>query len=171
MRRAVSILLVLGLLVAPMASFAEETQPAESEEESEPGVAHRILTYVPCRIFDVLDVVRMRARVGPGVALDIRATQYVDLFLGSYGTLYVGLPGPRGRKVPKSPIWFETRTGVEVSVADATAELGAGPDYSTGEFGLGFQAAIIGFDFGVDPVEMLDLVGGILLFDFLDDDF
>jgi hypothetical protein len=128
------------------------------------------VTYVPNRLLDVLDVVRLRARVGPGFAVGVRATELADLYLGSYAALYVGLPGPRGRRVPKLPVGFENDHGVEVSVVDASSGFGFDPGYTATEFGLGFQAAILGIDLGIDPFEIVDLAAGLVLLDPRGDD-
>lgn len=143
---------------------------SEDETDNGPGVLHRIVAYVPNRLLDVVDIVRSRLRVGPGVALGIRATEAADLFVGNYTTLYAGLPGPRNRRIPRLPVGIESRTGVEVSAADVSTGFGAGPDYSSTEFGFGLQAALIGLDVGMDPVELLDLITGLFFVDLREDD-
>jgi hypothetical protein len=130
-----------------------------------------ILMYVPNRLLDALDMVRARLRLGPGFAVGARATEYADFYVGTYVSVYIGLPGPRGRKFPRLPVGMESKTGAEVSVVDATIEGGMSPDYGMTEFGFGFQALLLGIDVGVDPFEMLDFVVGFLTFDPLDDDF
>jgi hypothetical protein len=145
---------------------------SETEEDNGPGITHRIVTYIPNRILDVFDLVRLRVRVGPGIAVGIRATEAADFFFGTYFTVYAGLPGPRNGHIPKLPVGVETKTGVEVSLADVTTEaVLMGPDYSNTEFGFGFQALILGLDFGVDPFEFVDLVAGLFTLDLKDDDF
>ncbi len=144
---------------------------ARAEGESGgPGAPHRIVAYVPNRVLDALDVVRLRARVGPGFAVGVRATELADVYVGSYAALYLGLPGPRGRRVPKLPVGFENDHGVEVSVVDASSGFGFGPGYGATEFGAGFQAAILGIDLGIDPFEILDLAAGLVLLDPRGDD-
>jgi hypothetical protein len=135
-----------------------------------PSLLHRIVLYAPNRVLDVLDLVRLRARVGLGTALSVRATEAADLFIGSYAAVYAGLPGPRVRRIPRLPAGLEIRSGVEVSAADLSTGLGAGPDYSATEFGLGFQAYLVGLDIGVDPMEAVDLALGLFLLDLRDDD-
>lgn len=159
--------LALSAPGVPAPAWADED---EEDDVGPVGVAHTLLLYLPNRIFDVLDIVRARVRVGPGVAVDVRATELADLFVGSYGTVYVGLPGPRGRRIPVLPAGFETRTGVEASVADVTAEGALGPDYGLAEVGLGLQLFLIGFDVGVDVFEVGDLVLGLFTIDPMDDD-
>ena len=112
----------------------------EDEDESKHhGAWHTALLYIPNRIFDVLDIVRARVRVGPGIAVGARATEYADVFAGTYASIFVGIPGPRGEPEINWPFGLESNTGVEVSVADATTGAGASPNYGDFEFGVGLQ--------------------------------
>jgi len=165
-RLLATIILLLVLLLLPISALAGETTPPER-----PGkpLSHRLLFYIPNRIFDVFDLVRARVRVGPGFAIDGRVTKYGDVYAGSYSTLFVGIHGPRMKPRVPWPIGFESRTGIKAtSVANAATK---GPPYGYGEVGAGFQAAIIGVDVGVDPVEVLDLILGFFLIDLTGDDF
>jgi hypothetical protein len=121
--------------------------------------------YIPNIVLDLFDVVRLRVRVGPGIAADVRATKLASVFVGSYGSVYAGLPGPRNRPEPKLPFGLESRSGVQVSVVDGTADSDIGPDYGPTEVGLGVQALIVGVDVGVEPLELLDFVAGIFFID------
>ncbi len=135
------------------------------------GVGHKLLLYIPNRIFDVFDIVRARVRLGPGLAFGTRVTKYTDLFLGAYTTVYLGLPGPR--QVPRVP-WpggIESRSGLAASVADATTtSYDSNPRYSPTEIGCGAQAVLAGAEVGVDPAEVFDLALGLLFIDFREDD-
>jgi hypothetical protein len=164
--------LSLTLFVLPAAASDTATSDADGEDRDDgPSVLHRVATYLPCRVLDLLDVVRLRARVGPGAAVGVRATEVADFFIGSYWSLYAGLPGPRGRRMPKLPVGFESLTGLEVSVVDLTMGAGAGPGYSATEFGIGIQTLVVGVDAGFDPVELADFFTGLFLVDLRDDDF
>lgn len=165
MRRVLVLATIACLCAAPLR--AEEVQPVEKK----PGIVHRLLLYIPNRLLDIFDMVRVRVRLGPGIALDVRATEYADFYIGTYASVYAGLPGPRMRKVPHLPVGVETLTGVEVSVADLSVGAGLGPDYSPTEFGVGVQALIVGADVGVDPMEILDFLGGFFFWDPRHDDF
>lgn len=160
-------LFLTALLAAP--ARADEENYSETEESN--GTVREVLLYIPNRIFDFVDIFRLRARVGPGFAAGVRATELINLYAGSYATVYAGLPGPRQRTTIPLPVGLESHNGVSVSVADVTADGGIGPDYSPSEFGLGFQAGIIGIDFGIDPVEILDFAAGIFCIDMQSDDF
>jgi hypothetical protein len=89
-RAAVSVL-ALTLFLSP----ATASEADGEDRDDGPSVFHRVVTYLPCRVLDLLDVVRLRARVGPGAAVGVRATEAADFFIGSYWSLYAGLPGPR----------------------------------------------------------------------------
>ena len=161
MQRLLATIILLVLLLTSVPAFADES-PGKS-------FGHRLLFYIPNRIFDIFDVARARLRVGPGFAVDARITKYGDLYAGTYGTLFVGIHGPRLKHRIPWPIGFESRTGIEAtSVVDLATQ---GPTYGYGEVGTGFQAAIVGIDVGVDPVEILDLVLGFFFIDLTGDDF
>ncbi len=163
MQRLLTTIVLLVFLFAPVSALAGE---AESPGKS---FGHRVLFYIPNRIFDVFDLVRARVRIGPGLAIDARVTRYGDLYAGGYSTLFVGIHGPRTKPRIPWPIGFEARAGIKAtSLADVATE---GPAYGYGEVGAGFQAAIVGVDIGADVVEVLDLVLGLFFIDLTGDDF
>ncbi|MHC5211279.1 MAG: hypothetical protein ACYTG2_11220 [Planctomycetota bacterium] len=151
-------------------SFAWQEAAEESADDDGRGIGHRLLWYIPNRISDVLDIVRARVRIGPGVAVGVRATELADVYLGSYATVFVGVPGPRRERSFNWPFGFESLSGAEISVAEATVEGGIGPNYGLAEFGVSLQLLIVGIDVGVDPLEVVDLAVGLLTFDILGDD-
>jgi hypothetical protein len=142
-----------------------------ADDEEGGGFLHGVLLYLPNRIFDILDIVRARVRLGPGIGVGVRATELADVFVGSYVTVFVGIHGPRGETKIPWPAGLESSTGVEVSVADATIDGPIGPDYGLAEFGVDGQFAIVGFAVGVDPFEVVDALVGFLTFDLMDDDY
>jgi hypothetical protein len=148
----------------------EEDEPYASDDDDE-SIWYSIAVYLPNRVLDLLDIVRVRARVGPGIAAGVRVTNVAALYLGSYASIYAGLPGPRQRVLPRSPIGLESHNGVAFGPFSASANMGMDPDYSPTEVGLGLQAVVVGVDVGIDPVEIVDFVGGVFLFDLRDDDF
>lgn len=150
---------------------AQRQPDAPAAKAAGHGVGHKILLYIPNRIFDVFDLVRARVRLGPGVAVGARATKYTDIFMGAYQSVFIGLPGPR--QIPRVP-WpggIESRSGLAASVADATVtSYDSNPRYSSTEFGLGLQAILAGAEVGFDPAEVFDLAFGLLFIDFREDD-
>ena len=57
---------------APQAQPGPQQQPAPAERQGH-SLAHTLLFYIPNRVLDAVDIVRLRVRVGPGVALGARA--------------------------------------------------------------------------------------------------
>ena len=159
------------LPTAPAASEQKNAPPAAAPKAAHHGVGHKILLYLPNRIFDVLDIVRARVRLGPGFAIDARVTKYTDVFLGAYKSIYVGLPGPR--QIPRIP-WpggIESRSGLAAGVADDTkTSYDSNPRYSSTEAGLGTQLVLVGAEVGVDAAEIFDFALGLLFIDFREDD-
>ena len=157
------------------ASAAPQEQPpadaaVETPEEEGHGFGHAILLYIPNRILDVFDFARLRVRAGPGAAVGVRATRLLALSLGGYTSIYAGLPGPRLKPTIKWPVGIENYAGMEVSVVDASAQGGFGPDYSNTEFEVSVHALLVGLDIGVDPLEVLDLALGLFFIDIRGDD-
>lgn len=168
MKRLIMAFMLLGAIITVPCVASAADEQAEAAESH--GVLHKVVMYVPNRILDVFDIVRLRVRVGPGIAADVRATEVVSAFAGSYTSVYVGLPGPRNRPLPKLPFGLESRSGLQASLVDATTTGGIGPDYGPAEIGAGAQLLFAGFDVGVDPLEMIDLVAGFFFINLTNDD-
>lgn len=135
------------------------------------GLLRTIVMYAPNRVLDVLDLVRVRLRVGPGGLVGVRATQLASLSYGLYKTVYIGLPGPRQGAIVKLPIGLESFDGVHVMGADIGEGAGHEPDYSLTEIGLDVQVLFVGVAVGVDLLlELADLAAGVLFWDLLGDD-
>lgn len=160
--------------VIPCISFAQEhdvnSESAAEPQQSEHSAAAGILLYLPNRLFDLLDIFRLRARVGPGIGISIRATEFVDIYAGTYIAFFAGLPGPRQVATPPIPVGMESLSGFELSVLDLTVDGGLSPNYSDSELGLGLQLAVIGVDVGIDPVEIADFFTGLICIDIRQDD-
>jgi hypothetical protein len=160
-----------GAAPAAAPSGQKKAAPAAAPQATRHGFGHKVLLYIPNRIFDVLDVVRARVRIGPGFSVAARVTKYTDVFLGAYKSFYIGLPGPR--QIPRVP-WpggIESRSGLAASVADDTVtSYDSNPRYSVTEAGVGVQAILVGAEAGVDVAEVFDLALGLLFIDFREDD-
>jgi hypothetical protein len=163
------------ILAAPAAHAQQQQPPATPQSSSAPADEperenHPVLMYIPNRIFDILDIVRLRVRVGPGLALGARVTEAVDANIGAYTSIFAGIPGPRGRPRINLPVGVENYAGIEV-VVGTSDEKATAPHYGALEVGAGFQAAILGLDLGIDPGEILDLATGLLFIDIIGDDY
>jgi hypothetical protein len=176
MLRWIALALCLALPLASSAQTAEPAPatpaPAATPAPEPKGLGHRLLFWLPNRVFDVLDLVRLRVRAGPGFTIGARVTELVDVSLGSHATVWAGLHGPRKSPQIPWPLGLETYAGMEVSVVDVgTEEDKHGPQYGPLEIGVGTQLVIVGFDIGIEPYDALDLVLGILTLDPKGDDF
>jgi hypothetical protein len=149
---------------------SEVIDPQEETASEGSSVLHQVVLYLPNRVFDLLDIFRVRAEVGPGLAAGVRATKAAQAYLGSHASIYAGLPGPRRKASIPLPVGLESHNGVAVSVLDATVNGGVGPNYSPTEFGVSIHPLIFGLDVGIDPLEILDFAVGLVGFDIKDDD-
>jgi hypothetical protein len=125
-----------------------------------------VLLYIPNRIFDLLDIVRARVRVGPGFGISLRATQWAQYTGGTYSSLFLGIPGPRRQRIINWPAGVEK---IEHAQGEPRPRDDA-PRYGIGEIGLGLHVAIVGADVGVDPWEIVDFLAGLITMDPVEDD-
>jgi hypothetical protein len=192
MQKTTTLILVLALasttaFLDPPRAAAQEAGGTSSEPQAEPAEPqatpgdtpaasaeeprrNRLLWYLPNRAFDVLDLVRARARIGLGFAADARVT-VAEVFVGAYGAGYVGLPGPRRERKRPRLLGPESQSGFKVLFAGATSDSEYGPDYSPTEVGAGVHLGILGIDLGADFYEAIDLLAGFILLDPRKDDF
>jgi hypothetical protein len=168
-----------GLLTLTAATmFAQQepaatppAQPPAGETPAKERARHPILCYIPNRIFDVLDIVRARVRLGPGLSLGARVTEAADVFLGAHKTAYVGLRGSRGKAQVPWPLGVECNQGLEFSVADGTAEDPDKPVTDPLEVGVEAQVLLVGVNVSVETLEIVDLLAGFIFLDLRDDDY
>jgi hypothetical protein len=160
--------------IIAQAGALETTPPVAGEQQERVGksdkgrTTHPILMYLPNRIFDLLDIVRLRVRVGPGISAGVRATKPVSAFAGFHSTLFAGLPGPRGRAEIPWPVGIDARGGVQASVVDLSSKE---TYYDPLEVGVEVQPLIVGFNIGIGVFEILDFATGFLFIDLQDDDY
>lgn len=174
-RSAAAVVLFAALALAPQASRAgnipleEPPKRRSSPASSALDTVWAVLVYLPNRVIDLTDVVRLQVRAGPGWAVSARATRALPVFLGGYKATWVGLPGPRGRASVPIPVGISSQTGFNLGPALASGS--QAPNYGLGEFGAGVQLYILGFDAGFDVVELADFFAGFACVDFAHDDF
>lgn len=168
-----SLAFIAILTMAAATTFAQQESPAAQPAAAPAKERERypILCYIPNRIFDVLDILRVRVRIGPGFSIGARATEAVDLFFGAHKTFYLGLRGSRGKAEIPWPAGLECNQGLEFSVADDTAEDVDKPVTDPLEVGVETQLLLVGVNVSVETLEILDLVTGLLFIDLRDDDF
>ena len=155
----ITVLLLVGTIFLVQASIPPK---------AEAGLVRNILFYIPNRVFDILDIIRLRLRVGPGISVGVRATKPVTAFIGPHMTIWAGLHGPRGKVRLPLPFGFEARSGAQLSVIDLAK---SGCYYGPLEVGLEFQLFLLGPNVGVAPYELIDFVAGIFFIDLQNDDF
>lgn len=127
------------------------------------SLATNVLLYIPNRILDLLDIIRIDVGVGPSAGAVVRITPY-----GQVGARFL-LPisaraGLRGRK---SPIFIEH-----------TSEMGIGPAFLSSEartptileVGAGLDFFVAGAYFGISFDSIADAVVGFVGYDLSDDD-
>jgi len=155
----ITVLLLVGTIFLIQASIPPK---------AEAGPVMNILFYIPNRVFDILDIVRLRLRVGPGISLGVRATKPLTAFIGPHMTVWAGLHGPRGKPWLPLPFGFEARSGAQLSVVDLAK---SGAYYGPLEIGFEFQLFLLGPNVGVAPYELVDCLLGFFLIDIQNDDF
>jgi hypothetical protein len=178
-RRAGLAMALLVLLGAPPAGRAEETDRAPNPEAPalEPTAVtrsswgKRLFFYAPNRVMDLLDIFRLRFRLGPGLAVQFRMTDYGAFYVGKYDSVYVGLPGPRAPHRFRSPMGMESLHGIVLAGVDATDDTRHGPEYGAAETDVGVQFLLVGAEAGFDAIELVDFLGGLLFFDPRNDDY
>ncbi len=168
-RACAGALFACALLCASRAG-AEAGAEADAPERSTGELAWTIAAYLPNRLFDLCDVVRLRVRVGSGFAIGARVTRYLPIFAGDYPALWLGLPGPRGRARVPPPAGTEGKSGIDTGLAQLGSASNA-PEYGAGEVGAGAMLYLVGIDVGVDAWELVDFAAGLATVDLAHDDF
>ncbi len=151
------------LLLAGLCTLAQIGVPARAEA----GIIKNVVLYIPNRVFDLLDIFRVRVRVGPGISAGVRATKPLSAFAGFHSSAFIGLPGPRGKRKLPLPVGFDLRSGVQVSLADVSAGT---PYYDPLEVGFEIQPLFVGVNVGIGGFEILDFITGLVFIDLVGDD-
>ena len=136
-----------------------------------PSLGRRICWYVPNRVLDLLDILRLRLRVGPGLAAHFRITDLGAFYAGNYHAVYAGVPGPRHPFRLRPWVGLEELQGIVLAGVDATDNTPHGPRYGAAETDVGLHFLLVGAEAGVDAVEIGDFIGGWFGFDPMEDDF
>ena len=144
----------------------------DPDVDAEHSTGEALLLYLPNRLLDIFDIERVRARLGAGAALDVLVSRALNLFVVSYQSCYIGLPGPRNRPEIKAPFGSESWSELGVAEAEDSVDRGwDGPDFGLTEIGVvGIHALLIGVDVEVDPIEEFDFVLRLLTIDVMADD-
>ncbi|MDF3129085.1 hypothetical protein P0Y35_07750 [Kiritimatiellaeota bacterium B1221] len=153
-------------------AFAEAEGPhVRPVADSEPGWISKMLWYVPNRVMDLMDVFRLRVKVGPGLGVGARFTDAFSFYGGEQYTAYVGLPGPRQQAVFPGIAGYEQKKGLVILGLDASDDMPNPPHYEFSEIGASAHLLFVGVDAGVSLVEFKDFVDGWFGLDASGDDF
>ena len=120
----------------------------------------KVLHWPVNRVLDFLDIGRANASIGPGFGFNVHPTRAAQVGLGSFAGFRVGW---MGRKLPAI---FQIRAEGGMSVLYL----------ETGRFrnwtytGLMFHFTMLGFEIGIEPVEVADFFTGLVLIDLARDD-
>ena len=145
-------------------------QKVNEPEKKGHSIGHILLMYIPNRIFDALDIVRARVRVGPGISAGFRITRGFEFNVGAYRTFWVGLHGPREKPEIPWPVGLEDRVANKAIFVGREEKTKHNPNYQVDEVGLDVQAAIVGASVGVTLYEICDFVTGLVFIDISGDD-
>lgn len=156
--------------LTPLASITQEDEElqyagSEEEEEEDRSVFVHILLYVPNRVIDAFDIVRAGVSVGPGIGVDLTATEWLNATLMAKASVGVGYQTLR-----HLPVEAAAYTMVGAGPVKLAADPGLDWYRSSGEFRVEVHAVIVGAHAVVEPFEIFDLLAGFLFFDPLDDD-
>ena len=169
-RLATATAIVGSLVLAPCGRAADEHPAPATEAKEDKGIGHALMMYLPNRLFDVFDLVRARVRIGPGLSVGARATEAIDLNVGAYRTLWLGLHGPRTKAKLPLPAGLEGRSGVGLLLIETTSEWKYSPNYQWDEIGADVHALAAGVSVGVSIAEAFDLLTGLFFVDISTDD-
>lgn len=82
-----STLLLFAGFLACAPCRGEEAVAAKAPADEGHSILHKVALYIPNRVLDLLDIIRLRVRVGPGIAADARVTKLVAVDVGVYDTV------------------------------------------------------------------------------------
>ena len=169
-RLTAAAVLVTSLGLAPGATAGTDEPSPAPKEQGDKGIGHALLMYLPNRLFDVFDLVRARVRIGPGLTVGARATEAIDLNVGAYRTVWLGVHGPRTKPKLPVPAGLEGRSGVGLLLIETTSEWKYSPNYQWDEIGADVHALAVGVSVGVSMAEVFDLLTGLIFIDISTDD-
>lgn len=149
-----------------VASRAMVVDPPDLPSPPHGGWARTAMLYFPNRFMDLFDVARAGVEAGPGIGIDVMATDH--LRFGAMNRWSLGL----GLQTLRHPPYKEgSEEYVEFGPAAWIRDI-AGTPWRMDPFDVRveFHAAIVGAHIAVNPAEILDFFAGFALFDFRDDD-
>lgn len=156
------ILIVIGMLLFFSLTF---NLPGTCGDEKKGHMGKKILLYLPNRILDLLDVVRLGVHVGPGIGLDLRVTRFVQLAADTSADVGVAWQGRD--KLPVVSQIYHTMALGPVRVGAGT---GLRYKHTLSETSVTANAGLAGFFVAYDSAELLDFLAGWTTYDLKKDD-
>lgn len=153
-----------GAVLAPQEEEIASGDASEGDDDESRGLGTHVLLYLPNRVLDLFDVARVGVDVGPGLGIELKATEAVQAMALTTFAIGVGFQGLR-----HLPFRVGSEAAFGVGPLGGTAEIG-GWYRSPTEFRVGLHLLLVGAHASVDPVEIVDFVLGFLLIDIKDDD-
>ena len=148
---------------------SSEYKASNVHADEDRSFGYRLLMYLPNRVLDLFDIVRLRARVGPGIGVGLRATKLLSADLASYKSVYIGLPGPRRSRGVTLPFGIEQYNGLGIDAFEPETNK-QGPDYAQSEIGIDAQLFLVGAAVSIDYKELVDFFTGFVGYEVVRDD-
>jgi hypothetical protein len=136
------------------------------DEGNKGRIAKKIILYLPNRVLDAMDIVRLGVHVGPGIGLDARVTRFVQLAADTSADVGVAWQGRKG-----SPIILQVYNTTAIGPIRVGAGTGLRYRHTLSETSLTLNAGLVGFFAAYDSAEFIDFVLGWSTFDFKKDDW
>lgn len=130
------------------------------------GVLEAIVFYLPNRLLDFGDVVRFGVNAGPGIGLDVQASEAARAAAITDTSVGVGYQTLR-----RLPVCARSRTLVAVGPVETPSLSPLGWRTRFWDVGGEVHALLLGAHAYVNPFAILDAAAGILCFDPSEDDF
>lgn len=163
-----AMLLAVALVALPGAARGDKVVIVEDDEpdvdvtvvEEDETVGHVVGMWPVNRLLDLLDIGRANLTLGPGLGVEVHATDVFHLKMGGYSGARIGW---RGRGLP-----FYAESGK--SDAPEVMKKDYARPKTVWYIGLWGHLLLVGAEAGVDPLELVDFVTGVFFIDLLDDD-
>lgn len=150
----------------PDAFAAVPDEPSGEGSTSAVDVGHTILMYVPNRVLDLFDMVRVGVNVGPGIGGQAKATDPIQATFIQRMSVGVGLESLR-----HLPVYASAESAVGLGPLGGDANLGLGWYQSPTDIRLEAHALVVGAHVAIDPVEIADFLLGFFTVDLRKDDY
>ncbi|MFO0984668.1 MAG: hypothetical protein U1E76_23580 [Planctomycetota bacterium] len=144
---------------------ATRKQGDGEQESASRSTLHVILFYLPNRVLDLFDIARAGVDVGPGVGIDLRATELATAGLMARTSAGVGLQTLR-----HLPIKAAAESYTELGPAFVGAQLGPSWYHDTWDVRAELHVLLVGAHACINLFEILDLLAGLITLDPRGDD-